>query len=110
MAHLAVVGSCSVNGVSEIHTKLLRERVLTHFAEFWPEKFNNKTNGVTPRRWLLKANPKLAGLITEAIGEGCGPCLGEAVRGGSDHALDSHRTQSHAAKFIGLGQRIERPL
>ena len=69
MAHLAVVGSCSVNGVSQIHTDLLRERVLRDFAEFWPEKFNNKTNGVTPRRWLLKANPRLAALITEAIGD-----------------------------------------
>jgi starch phosphorylase len=69
MAHLAVVGSCSVNGVSEIHTRLLREQVLRDFAEFWPQKFNNKTNGITPRRWLLKANPGLAGLITEAIGD-----------------------------------------
>ena len=69
MAHLAVVGSCSVNGVAQIHTKLLCERVLSDFADFWPGKFNNKTNGVTPRRWLLKANPRLAGLITEAIGD-----------------------------------------
>ncbi len=69
MAHLAVVGSCSVNGVSEIHTGLLKERVLRDFAEFWPQKFNNKTNGITPRRWLLKANPGLAGLITETIGD-----------------------------------------
>ncbi|MGO9016430.1 MAG: glycogen/starch/alpha-glucan phosphorylase [Dissulfurispiraceae bacterium] len=69
MANLAVVGSCSVNGVSEIHTRLLKERVLRDFAEFWPQKFNNKTNGITPRRWLLKANPRLAGLITETIGD-----------------------------------------
>jgi len=68
MAHLAVVGSCSVNGVSEIHSRLLRDRVLRDFAEFWPQKFNNKTNGITPRRWLLKANPRLASLITETIG------------------------------------------
>ena len=70
MAHLAVVGSCSVNGVAALHTRLLKERVLRDFAEFWPEKFNNKTNGITPRRWLLKANPPLARLITEAIGDG----------------------------------------
>jgi starch phosphorylase len=69
MAHLAVVGSVSVNGVSKIHTKLLQENVFRDFAEFWPAKFNNKTNGITPRRWLLKANPKLAALITESIGD-----------------------------------------
>ena len=70
MSHLAIVGSCSVNGVAELHTRLLKERVLRDFAEFWPDKFNNKTNGITPRRWLLKANPPLAHLITEAIGDG----------------------------------------
>ena len=70
MANLAVVGSCSVNGVAELHTRLLKERVLRDFAEFWPTKFNNKTNGITPRRWLLKANPPLARLITESIGDG----------------------------------------
>jgi starch phosphorylase len=70
MAHLAVIGSCSVNGVAELHTRLLRERVLPDFAAFWPEKFNNKTNGITPRRWLLKANPPLARLLTETLGSG----------------------------------------
>ena len=69
MAHLATVGSTSVNGVSKIHTELLRRQVLRDFDEFWPHKFNNKTNGVTPRRWLLKSNPRLAALVTEAIGE-----------------------------------------
>ncbi len=69
MAHLAIVGSSSVNGVSELHTDLLRDKVLRDFAEYWPSKFNNKTNGITPRRWLLKANPPLAQLITEAIGD-----------------------------------------
>jgi glycogen phosphorylase len=70
MAHLAVVGTHSTNGVAEIHSGLLRSRVLKDFAEMFPERFNNKTNGVTPRRWLLMANPSLAGLITEAIGDG----------------------------------------
>jgi len=70
MAHIAVVGASSVNGVAELHTRLLREKVLRDFAEFWPEKFNNKTNGITPRRWLLKANPPLARLLTETIGDG----------------------------------------
>jgi starch phosphorylase len=70
MAHLAVVGSCSVNGVAALHTRLLKEKVMRDFAELWPAKFNNKTNGITPRRWLLKANPPLARLITDAIGSG----------------------------------------
>jgi starch phosphorylase len=69
MAHLAIVGSSSVNGVSQLHTDLLRNKVLRDFAEYWPSKFNNKTNGITPRRWLLKADPLLAHLITEAIGD-----------------------------------------
>ena len=68
MAHLAAVGSCSINGVAKLHTQLLRNQLLPDFSEFWPEKFNNKTNGITPRRWLLKANPGLARLISEAIG------------------------------------------
>jgi starch phosphorylase len=70
MAHLAVVGTHSTNGVAEIHSHLLRTRVLREFAEVFPERFNNKTNGVTPRRWLLGANPGLASLITESIGDG----------------------------------------
>ncbi|MEO8661706.1 MAG: glycogen/starch/alpha-glucan phosphorylase [Bryobacteraceae bacterium] len=70
MAHLAVVGSCSVNGVAKLHSELLRTTVLRDFAEYWPAKFNNKTNGITQRRWLLKANPGLAQLITETIGAG----------------------------------------
>jgi starch phosphorylase len=70
MAYLAVVGSHSVNGVAGLHTKLLKKDVLTDFAEMFPERFNNKTNGVTPRRWLLACNPRLSTLITEAIGDG----------------------------------------
>src|SRR6266436_2325363 len=69
MAHLAVVGSHSTNGVAKIHSELLRTHVLRDFAEMLPERFNNKTNGVTPRRWLQQANPYLSRLITEAIGE-----------------------------------------
>ena len=70
MAYLAVVGSHSVNGVAALHSKLLKQDVLNDFAEMYPERFNNKTNGVTPRRWLLACNPRLASLITEAIGDG----------------------------------------
>jgi starch phosphorylase len=69
MAHLAVVGSHSVNGVAAIHTDLLRKHVLKDFAEDFPARFNNKTNGVTPRRWLQQANPHLSGLITRTIGD-----------------------------------------
>jgi len=68
MASLAVVGSHSVNGVSKLHSSLITTRLFPDYFELWPEKFNNKTNGVTPRRWLLSANPELSGLITEAVG------------------------------------------
>ena len=68
MAHLAVVGSHSVNGVAALHTELIKSHLMPDFARFWPERFNNKTNGVTPRRWLLLANPRLAAAITERIG------------------------------------------
>jgi starch phosphorylase len=68
MAHLAVVGSHSTNGVAALHSELLRTRVLRDFAELFPGRFNNKTNGVTPRRWLQQANPFLCRLITHAIG------------------------------------------
>jgi starch phosphorylase len=70
MAHLAIVGSHSTNGVAAIHSELLRTRTVKDLAEMFPERFNNKTNGVTPRRWLLLANPALAHTITDAIGDG----------------------------------------
>ncbi len=70
MANLAVVGSHSVNGVSKLHTQLLCDTIMRDFNEFYPGKFNNKTNGITPRRWLLQANQPLSHLITEAIGDG----------------------------------------
>src|SRR5262249_45468434 len=68
MAHLATVGSHSINGVAELHTQLIKEDLLKDFYELWPERFNNKTNGVTPRRWLLYANQRLSDLITTRIG------------------------------------------
>jgi len=68
MAHLAVVGAHSTNGVAAIHSELLRTRVLGDFADLYPERFNNKTNGVTPRRWLQQANPALSSLIDRTIG------------------------------------------
>ncbi len=69
MANLAVVGSHSTNGVAEIHSNLLRETTLKDLATIFPERFNNKTNGVTPRRWLQLCNPELSKLITDAIGD-----------------------------------------
>jgi starch phosphorylase len=70
MAHLAIVGSHSVNGVSALHSRLVQTTLAPDFYRLWPERFNNKTNGVTPRRWLLQANPLLARLITRTIGDG----------------------------------------
>ncbi|MFH1414524.1 MAG: glycogen/starch/alpha-glucan phosphorylase [Elusimicrobiota bacterium] len=70
MAHLSIVGSFSVNGVSNLHTNILRNKTFKDFFEFYPEKFNNKTNGVTQRRWLLKANTRLSDLIISKIGTG----------------------------------------
>ena len=69
MAHLAVIGCHSINGVSELHTELLKTRLFRDFYDIFPEKFNNKTNGITQRRWLKKANEPLSGLITGAIGD-----------------------------------------
>jgi starch phosphorylase len=69
MAHLAVVGSHSVNGVAALHTRLLKASLMADFSRLWPDKFNNKTNGVTQRRWLKQANPALSRLISDTIGD-----------------------------------------
>lgn len=68
MAYLAVLASHSVNGVSVLHSELMRQSIFADFAALWPERFNNKTNGVTPRRWLAQANPALSGVLDRAIG------------------------------------------
>ncbi|HEX3693792.1 MAG TPA: glycogen/starch/alpha-glucan phosphorylase [Polyangia bacterium] len=68
MANLATVAAHSVNGVAQLHTELIKSQLLADFYELWPDKFNNKTNGVTPRRWILYANPRLTRLITEKLG------------------------------------------
>ena len=70
MAHLAIVGSHSVNGVAKLHTEILKKREMVDFYNYYPEKFNNKTNGINHRRWLLKINPNLRDLLIENIGEG----------------------------------------
>jgi starch phosphorylase len=69
MANLCIIGSSSTNGVAELHSQILKDSLFKDFYEFSPEKFHNVTNGITPRRWLLKANPMLAQLISESIGE-----------------------------------------
>jgi starch phosphorylase len=69
MAHLSIVGSHSVNGVSALHSRLVQNTLAPDFHALWPERFNNKTNGVTPRRWLVQANPLLTALISKAIGD-----------------------------------------
>lgn len=70
MANLACVGSHAINGVAALHTELLQQDVLRDFYELYPERFSNKTNGITPRRWLMVSNPRLSQLITETIGDG----------------------------------------
>ena len=70
MAHLACVGSRAINGVAALHSELLKRDVLRDFNELWPEKFQNVTNGVTPRRFIMLANPGLTKLVTDAIGDG----------------------------------------
>jgi hypothetical protein len=80
MANMAIVGSHSSNGVAAIHSALLRKLTVKDLAEMYPERFNNKTNEITPRRWLLLANPGLAETITDAIGDRWVTDLGELKR------------------------------
>jgi starch phosphorylase len=87
MAHLAVVGAHSVNGVARLHTELIKSELLRDFYELYPERFNNKTNGVTPRRWILACNPALSALVTERIGSGWVTDL-ERLRDLEPHAED----------------------
>jgi len=98
MANLAIVGSHSTNGVAAIHSALLRSITVNDLAEMFPERFSNKTNGVTPRRWLMLTNPGLARAITEAIGEGWITDLGELARLKPLADDRSFREAFHAAK------------
>src|ERR1700754_3176724 len=70
MAHLATVGSHAINGVAALHSELLRDSILKDFYEMWPQRFSNKTNGVTPRRFLALSNPGLRALLDRTLGEG----------------------------------------
>ncbi|KPL17399.1 MAG: maltodextrin phosphorylase [Bacteroides sp. SM23_62] len=69
MANLAIIGSHSINGVAQLHTEIIKEHVFRDYAQYWPEKFNCKTNGITQRRWLKQSNPRLAKLLSETIGD-----------------------------------------
>lgn len=88
MAWLAIIGSHSVNGVAALHTEILKNQELKDFYEIYPEKFNNKTNGITQRRWLLECNPELAELITETIGTDKWATNLDLVRGIEKYAKD----------------------
>lgn len=114
MAHLAIVGSFSVNGVAQLHTQLLKQGLFSDFYALWPHKFNNKTNGITPRRWLAACNPQLAELISAHIGDGWITDLAElkkleplaedaifreqwrAVKLQAKHRLIEYKRQQHA--------------
>ncbi|MCS6885111.1 MAG: glycogen/starch/alpha-glucan phosphorylase [Acidobacteriota bacterium] len=111
MAYLAIVGSHSVNGVAALHTEILKRDLFHDFYDFYPERFNNKTNGVTQRRWLHKCNPRLSALISEVIGEGWITNLYELKRL-EPYAEDSaFRAQWRAVKLANkesLAKLIER--
>jgi len=99
MAYLAVVASHSVNGVSALHSELMKESIFADFAQLWPERFNNKTNGVTPRRWLAQANPGLAALLDQRLGRGWRRQLDQLE--GLKHALD-------LPGFLGAVRKVKR--
>ena len=95
MAWLAIIGSFSVNGVAALHSKLLREGLFRDFFELWPDKFNNKTNGVTPRRWMAHANPSMSALISSKIGDGWVADLSQLAK--LKPLADLKNTEFHAA-------------
>lgn len=102
MAYLATVGSHSINGVSKLHTDLLKEKVFQDFYDLYPERFNSKTNGVTPRRWLVKANLPLADWILDRIGKDWVTDLGELRR------LESYRDDPASLESFGKIKRISK--
>jgi starch phosphorylase len=116
MANLAIVGSHSVNGVAQLHSDILVENIFPEFHAIFPKKFNNKTNGITPRRWLLQANPELSALITESIGDGWAADLSR-LRGLEKFADDAtfkarwlvvkHERKEALAKWLRRAHRVE---
>lgn len=113
MAYLAIVGSYSINGVAELHSKLLKEGLFRDFAELWPERFNNKTNGVTQRRWIAACNPGLSALIRDKAGNGWVTHLPELAKL-AEFADDEDFQQAWRAVKIAnkarLSQEIEKKI
>ena len=107
MAHLSIVGSHQVNGVSALHSKLLTETIFADFASLWPGRFTNMTNGVTPRRWLAQANAPLAALLDERLGSGWRLDLDQLSRV-RDHAADPAFLDAFAAAKRANKQRLAR--
>jgi len=107
MAYLAIVGSRSINGVAALHSKLLKEGLFRDFAELWPTRFNNKTNGVTQRRWLAGCNPGLAELITSKIGDAWVTDLDE-LAGLMDYADDLDFQQAWRSRKLANKRRLAR--
>jgi glycogen phosphorylase len=107
MANLAIVGSHAVNGVAALHTQILKDSLFSDFHQFYPEKFKNVTNGVTPRRWLLQANPALSRLITEAIGPDWVCDLGK-LQGLVPLAEDAQFREAFAAAKLDNKKRLAR--
>lgn len=110
MAHLSVIGSHKVNGVSALHSQLLVDTIFADFAQLWPERFTNMTNGVTPRRWLAQANPGLSGLLDRTIGKGWRSDLSE-LRSLASHAakpqVQNEFMQVKAANKVRLAAFIQ---
>lgn len=99
MAYVAVLASHSINGVSQLHSELMKHSIFADFAKLFPERFNNKTNGVTPRRWLAQANPALARLLDHRIGRGWRRDLNQ---------LEALRHMAHQPAFVGAFQHAKR--
>jgi glycogen phosphorylase len=113
MAYLAIVGSFSVNGVSKLHSRILRERLFRDFAELWPNKFGNQTNGITPRRWLRKSNAPLSEILTSRIGEGWVvdlPRLSGLAKSADDPALQSAFSRAKRANKERLAEFVSNTL
>jgi starch phosphorylase len=113
MAYLAIVGSFSVNGVSKLHSRILRERLFRDFAELWPNKFGNQTNGITPRRWLRKSNAPLSEVLTSRIGKGWVvdlPQLSGLAKSADDPALQSAFSRAKRANKERLADFVSNTL
>lgn len=108
MAYLAIVGSYSVNGVAQLHSNLLQQGLFRDFYELWPEKFNNKTNGVTQRRWMAAANPGLSRLVTETLGSEIWVSQLDELRHLARHADDAaFRERWHVVKLANKQRLAE---